>query len=141
MRAVTAPRISRRLAMGTDGFGFGIADGDGVSITLQALGANRADLGSAVVENLNNTADVNGNSYFTVTDAGYDIFGVKITQTVGNANYSGLAVGDIEVAPAPEPAAFFLVERPGSLWRPAPPQEERLGKYDPFIPFPIKKRG
>ena len=66
-------------------------------------------MGSAVVENLNNTADVNGNSYFAITDTGYDIFGVKITQSVGNANYSGLAVGDVEVAPTPEPAGFYLI--------------------------------
>jgi hypothetical protein len=101
--------LTLSLLTGTNAFGFGVADGDGVNITLQAIGANGANLGSAVVENLNNTADVNGNSYFAITDTGYDIFGVKITQSVGNANYSGLAVGDVEVAPTPEPAGFYLI--------------------------------
>ena len=101
--------LTLSLATGTNGLGIGIADDDGVSITLQALGANGKALGNPVVENTGLTTDVNGNSYFTITDTGYDIFGVTITQSVANANYSGLAVGDIEVAPAPEPAAFGLL--------------------------------
>lgn len=97
------------LAGGVNALGFGVTDSDGVSISLQILGANGVALGSPVVENLASTADVNGNSYFVIKDTAYDIYGVTITQSVANANYSGLAVGDIEVAPTPEPTALYLL--------------------------------
>ena len=50
-----------------------------------------------------------GNGYFTVSDSKYDIYGIQISQPVGNANYSGLAIDDLQVAPTPEPASLALL--------------------------------
>jgi hypothetical protein len=86
----------------------GVADSDGVSIKLQALGANGAAIGSVFTENLNTTNDVNGNSYFAISDTSYDIYGFSIVQSLGDANYSGLAIDDVQVAAAPEPSVFAL---------------------------------
>ncbi len=97
------------LGAGTDKFGIGIADSDGVSITLQALGAGGSPLGSAFSENLNNTDNVYGNSYFIISDTAWDIRGVSISQSTGSANYSGLAIDDVQFQPVPEPSAFALL--------------------------------
>jgi hypothetical protein len=101
--------LTVKLTSGTNEIGVGVADSDGVSITLQALNASGTAFGSIFTENLGTTADANGDSYFAIADTGYDIYGFQILQTTGNANYSGLAIGDLEVAPAPEPASFALL--------------------------------
>jgi hypothetical protein len=101
--------LTLQLTSGTNEIGVGVADSDGVTITLQALTASGATFGSIFTENLKTTADVNGDSYFVIADTAYDIYGFKILETVGNSNYSGLAIGDVEVAPTPEPAAFALL--------------------------------
>ena len=92
----------------TNELGVGVSDLDGVSVTVQALGSNGLPLGSSFVENLNNTNDINGDSYFVLSDTSYDIYGLKITQTASNANYSGLAIDDVQFAPIPEPSGFAL---------------------------------
>ncbi len=101
--------LTLRLTTGTNEIGVGVADSDGVTITLQALTATGATFGSIFTENLATTDDVNGDSYFAISDTAYDIYGFKILETVGSSNYSGLAIGDVEVAPTPEPAAFALL--------------------------------
>lgn len=101
--------LTLKLSGGVNEVGVGVADDDGTTITIEALNASGGLLGTAFTENLANTADVNGNSYFAIADTSYDIYGLKILETVGNVNYSGLAIGDVEVAPTPEPAAFLLL--------------------------------
>jgi hypothetical protein len=101
--------LTLRLTTGTNEIGVGVADSDGVTITLQALAANGTAFGSIFSENLASTDDVNGDSYFVISDTAYDIYGFKILETAGSPNYSGLAIGDVEAAPTPEPAAFALL--------------------------------
>ena len=100
--------LTIKLNSQTNELGVGVSDLDGVSVTVQALGSNGLPLGSSFVENLNNTNDINGDSYFVLSDTSYDIYGLKITQTASNANYSGLAIDDVQVAPIPEPSGFAL---------------------------------
>lgn len=104
-----AANLTVKLATGTNDIGIGIADSDGVSITLQALAANGSALGSAFTENLTSTNDANGNSYFILADTGYDIYGLSIVQSHGSSNYSGLAIDDVQFQPTPEPSAFGLL--------------------------------
>jgi hypothetical protein len=102
--------LTIKLGSGAQQVGVGVADSDGVSITLQALNASGGALGSAFVESLNITQDPNnpGNSYFVISDTGSDIYGLSIVQSAGSANYSGLAIDDVGYA-TPEPAAFGLL--------------------------------
>jgi hypothetical protein len=93
--------------------GIGIADSDPVSVTFQPLGSNGLALGSSFTENLLTTESLvnTGNGYYVFTDSGSDIYGLKITESVGNANYSGLAIDDLQIAATPEPASIgFLAE-------------------------------
>ena len=106
--------ITIDLTGGTNAIGIGIADSDGevvpsLTITLQALAQNGTALGSAFVINLANTENLinTGNGYYVLADTTNDIFGLQITQSVGNANFSGLAIDDL--ATAPEPSSFLLL--------------------------------
>jgi len=112
--------ISIKLTQGTNGIGIGIADGDPVSITLQALNSSGAPLGQAFSVNLAATEDPRnvGNGYYALYDTTADIFGLQILQTVGNSNYSGLAIDDLQAAP--EPATLALLGAAclvAGLWR------------------------
>ena len=101
--------ITITLAHGTNAIGIGIADSDPVSVTFQALGAGGVDLGSPFVENLATTeSQINtGNGYYVILDSTADIYGMTITQSVGNPNYSGLAIDDLQITP--EPSSFLLM--------------------------------
>jgi hypothetical protein len=99
------------LAYGVYGIGIGIADSDPVTISIQALGMGGVHLGSAFLENLATTeSSVNtGNGYYVVKDTTPDIYGLLITETVSNANYSGLAIDDVQITPTPEPSSLALL--------------------------------
>lgn len=103
--------ITIDLATGTSAIGIGIADSDPVDVTLQALGAGGADLGSPFVVDLATTeSTVNtGNGYYVVGDSSNDIYGLKITQGIGSSNYSGLAIDDLQTSPVPEPSSYLLL--------------------------------
>jgi hypothetical protein len=102
------------LSGGSKYIGVGIADSDitaagsPVNITLQALAAGGGDLGSAFTVTIPETGPNPGNGYFLLEDTTSDIFGLQISQPVGNAAlYSGLAIDDVQAAP--EPSTFMLL--------------------------------
>ena len=101
--------ISIKLATGTSGIGIGIADGDPVSVTLQALNASGIGFGPVFSVNLTATQDANnpGNAYYALFDTTSDIFGLQILQTTGSSNFSGLAIDDLQTVP--EPATLALL--------------------------------
>ncbi len=94
---------------GSEEIGIGIADSDPVTIYLQALNASGVGFGTKYAETLPAGGNNPFNSYFVFSDSSYDIYGIQITQPLGNANYSGLAVDDLQVAPTPEPASLALL--------------------------------
>jgi hypothetical protein len=93
---------------GTQEIGIGIADSDPVTITLQALNASGTGFGSLFSVTIPTGGSNPGNGYFTISDTGYDIYGLQIEESVGNASYSGLAIDDVQVAATPEPATLAL---------------------------------
>jgi hypothetical protein len=100
----------------SDAIGVGIADSDmtagGVPVTiyLQALNSSGVDIGTQFAVTLTETGDNPGNGYFVIEDPSSDIFGLQITQPVGNsALYSGLAIDDVQVQFTPEPSSFLLL--------------------------------
>lgn len=95
----------------TDKLGIGIADSDGVTITLQALDATGSGLGSPFSISIPAASSNPGNGYFVVSDNIDDIHGLQILQPSGSANYSGLAIDDLQigVAAIPEPASLALL--------------------------------
>ncbi|MBV9084460.1 MAG: PEP-CTERM sorting domain-containing protein [Acidobacteriaceae bacterium] len=101
--------ITIRLTSGTTGIGLGIADSDPVSITLQALNSSGVGFGQAFSINLAATEDSSnfGNGYYALFDTTNDIFGLRILQTTGNPNYSGLAIDDLQVTPEPVTLALL----------------------------------
>lgn len=86
--------------------GIGIADADPVTIFLQALDKGGNPLGSDFGVTLDPGSANPYNGYFVVSDTTDDIYGLQITQPIGNPNYSGLAIDDLQLAP--EPATFAL---------------------------------
>ncbi len=94
---------------GSEEVGIGIADSDPVTVYLQALNASGVAFGTKYAETLPSGGNNPGNGYFVFSDSTYDIYGIQITQPVGNANYSGLAIDDLQVAPTPEPASLALL--------------------------------
>jgi len=94
--------------LATQEIGIGIADSDPVTITLQALNAGGIGFGSLFNVTIPSGGSNPGNGYFTVSDTSYDIYGLQIVEKVGNVNYSGLAIDDLQVAPTPEPAGLAL---------------------------------
>jgi hypothetical protein len=115
--AAGTANITITLAGGTMAIGIGIADSDPVSVTFQALGAGGVNLGTPFTESLAATEDpINtGNGYYVVEDTTPDIYGLKITQSVSNANYSGLAIDDLQTAPEPS-AILLLIGGAGTLF-------------------------
>lgn len=109
--------ISVRLTSGVGAIGVGIADSDPVTITLQALNSAGNLFGTAFSINIASTGDANnpGNGYYILTDNSPDIYGFHLTQTAGNANYSGLAIDDLQFASVPEPASTALIAMSGVL--------------------------
>lgn len=99
------------LATGVYSIGVGIADSDPVTVSIQALGAGGVKLGLPFLENLSTTeSSINtGNGYYIVSDTISDLYCLQITQSIGNANYSGLAIDDVQLAPVPEPSTFTLL--------------------------------
>ena len=102
--------ITIALTNGTSEIGIGIADSDDpANVTLQALGLGGVSLGSpfqvTIPENTNNP----GNGYFAIKDTSSDIYGLRITETDGGPNYSGLAIDDLQTAAVPEPATLTLL--------------------------------
>ena len=87
--------------------GVGIADSDAASIFLQPLGASLANLGPAFLLSIPETGPNPGNGYFVIQDTTPDIFGFRITQSVGDPRFSGLAIDDVQVAP--EPSTLLLL--------------------------------
>jgi hypothetical protein len=101
---------------GSEEIGIGIADSDvnaqGVPVTvdLQALNASGGGFGTVFAVTLPTDGSNPGNGYFTISDSKYDLYGLQITQPVGNAAlYSGLAIDDLQVEPTPEPASLALM--------------------------------
>ncbi len=99
----------------TNEIGIGIADSDvtaagaPVTVFLQALNSSGVGFGTLFSVTLPTDGSNPGNGYFTISDSSYDIYGLQITQPVSNAAlYSGLAIDDLQVAPAPEPATLAL---------------------------------
>jgi len=102
--------IAIKLPGGVSGIGVGIADGDPVSITLQALNSAGAGFGPVFSINLATTQDPNnvGNGYYALFDTTSDIFGLQILQTAGSPNYSGLAIDDVQATPEPVTSVLFF---------------------------------
>ena len=94
--------------LGTKEIGIGIADSDPVTVTLQALNGKGVGFGSIFDLTIPAGGSNPGVGYFVISDTSYDIYGLQILQTAGNASYSGLAIDDLQVAPTPEPAALSL---------------------------------
>ena len=100
---------------GVADIGVGVADSDAVNVTFQALGAGGANLGPAFSESLASTESLinTGNGYYIVGDGTADIYGLRITQALSNANYSGLAIDDVQLAATPvvtpEPSSLLLL--------------------------------
>jgi hypothetical protein len=95
---------------GSEEVGIGIADSDPVTVYLQALNASGTGFGTVFAVTLPTGGSNPGNGYFILSDSKYDIYGIKITQSVGNASlYSGLAIDDLQVASTPEPASMALL--------------------------------
>jgi hypothetical protein len=108
----TSANGSANIAIKTFGsaeVGIGIADSDPVTVYLQALNASGVAFGTKYAETLPSGGNNPFNGYFVFSDSTYDIYGIQITQPVGNANYSGLAIDDLQVAPTPEPASLALL--------------------------------
>jgi hypothetical protein len=93
---------------GTNEIGIGIADSDAATVTLQALNAQGVGFGSRFSLIIPAGASNPGVGYFVIADAAYDIYGLQVLQPLGDASYSGLAIDDLQVASAPEPATVAL---------------------------------
>jgi len=87
----------------------GIADSDNVMVTFQALGAGGVDLGSPFTVSVLATGSQTdpGNGYYVVEDSTAIIWGLQITQPVGNPSYSGLAIDEVQTTPEP-PSFVFM---------------------------------
>jgi hypothetical protein len=103
----------------TTAIGVGIADSDPVTINLQALGAGGVSLGSPFVVTIPEDTVNPGNGYYVVTDSIPAIYGLEITQSVSNANFSGLAISDVQSVPEPAtfPAMGAIMAIIGFAWR------------------------
>lgn len=94
------------LTGGVNEIGVGIADSDPVTITIEALGAGGAVLQSFPVT-ITEIGSNPGNGYFLISDTTPGLFGLDIIQSVSNANYSGLAIDDVQATP--EPSSYLLL--------------------------------
>jgi hypothetical protein len=104
---------------GATAIGVGIADSDPVTIDLQALGAGGVDLGSPFLVTIPENTVNPGNGYFVVTDSIPEIYGLEITQSVSSANFSGLAISDVQATPEPAtlPVVGAVMAIIGFAWR------------------------
>ena len=101
-------------AVGRTAIGVGIADSDpGVTITIQALNSSGVAFGNAFSETISELTVNPGNGYFVVSDTTADIFGLKITQSSGSPDFSGLAIDDVQIAP--EPSSYLLLSSGAAL--------------------------
>ena len=101
--------ITITLSKGTNKIGVGIADSDAVMVMLQALNMSGVGFGSIFSVNVNAGSTANpGNGYYVLADTTPDIFGLKILQTSGSSNFSGLAIDDVQTT-TPEPGSLFLL--------------------------------
>jgi hypothetical protein len=89
--------------------GVGIADSDAVTIMIQALGAGDTALGAAFAVTITEAGPNPGNGYFVVEDSTPGLFGLQITESVSNVNFSGLAIDDVQVSYTPEPSSFVFL--------------------------------
>jgi hypothetical protein len=87
----------------------GITDFDPVMVTLQALGAGGTDLGSPFTVNILATGSQTdpGNGYYVIEEPTAIIWGLEVTQSVGNPSYSGLAIDEVQTTPEP-PSFVFM---------------------------------
>jgi hypothetical protein len=106
--------LSIRLTGGVGGIGVGIADSDPVTVTLQALNSSGTPFGTAFAVTIPENTVNPGNGYYVVADTTPDIFGLLITQPVGSANFSGLAIDDVQSTP--EPSTFVLFASGAALF-------------------------
>jgi len=105
--AAGSANLTIGLTQGATAIGVGIADSDAVTITLQALNSGGTAFGPAFNLTIPETGANPGNGYYVVEDTTADIYGLRITQPLSNANYSGLAIDDVQVAP--EPSTLMLL--------------------------------
>jgi hypothetical protein len=105
--AAGSANLTIGLTQGTTAIGVGIADSDAVTITLQALTSGGTVFGPAFSLTIPETNPNPGNGYYVVEDTTADIFGLRITQPLSSANFSGLAIDDVQVAP--EPSTLILL--------------------------------
>jgi hypothetical protein len=109
--------ITIDVTAGTSEIGVGLSDfdtvdnlgTDGVTIFLQPLNNAGGDLGPDFPVTLPTEGTLAGQGYFIVEDTTADIYGLQITQPVGNANFSGLALADVETTTTPEPSSALLL--------------------------------
>jgi hypothetical protein len=114
---------------GTTAIGVGITDSDDdpasgnpVSIYLQPFGIGGTSDPLGLAFDITIPPDSLGNSdgYFAVEDSTPDIYGLEITQPLGNADFSGLAITDVQVAPEPASLPLMagaLLAMAGLVWR------------------------
>jgi hypothetical protein len=106
--------ITISLNQGASAVGVGIADsdiqanGNPVVIYLQALNSLGVGFGPVDDVTLPETGSNPGNGYFYVEDATNDIYGISISQPVGDTGvYFGLAIDDVQASP--EPSTLMLL--------------------------------
>jgi hypothetical protein len=107
--ALGSANIDISLTQGAYDIGVGIADSDPVTIMLQALGAGNTNLGNPFSVTITETGANPGNGYFVIGSSTPNITGLLITEAVSNANYSGLAIDDVQVSYTPEPSSLVLM--------------------------------
>jgi hypothetical protein len=106
--------LSIQLIGGVTEIGVGIADSDPVTVTLQALNSSGTPFGNAFAVTIPENTVNPGNGYYVVSDTTPDIFGLLVTQPVGSANFSGLAIDDVQSTP--EPSTFLLLASGAALF-------------------------
>jgi hypothetical protein len=105
--------ITLTSTFGVTAFGVGISDSDvddnldPLNIILQALDSTGNAFGQAFTVTVPETGGNPGQGYFILSDTTADIYGLQITQSVANANFSGLAIDDVQFAP--EPSTFLML--------------------------------
>ena len=100
------------LTGGVTELGVGIADSDPVTITIEALGIGNTVLQSFPVT-ISETNPNPGNGYFLISDTTPGLYGLEIVQSISNANYSGLAIDDVQATP--EPSSYLLLASGAAL--------------------------
>jgi hypothetical protein len=107
--AAGSANLSIETSTGAYGIGVGIADSDPVTISIQALGVGDVALGSPFSVTIPETTVNPGNGYYVLEDTTPGLYGIQITEAVSNANYSGLAIDDVQISYTPEPSSFVFL--------------------------------